>query len=88
MPELMRRQYLVTPDNVSKLQTISKAEGVSATEIVRRAIDAYDPDENDVMVDSDLLDLVAARLKDAITSTRKANRMVARTLRQLTRDDH
>jgi len=88
MPELMRRQYLVTPDNVSKLQAISRAEGVSATEIVRRAIDAYHPDDADVIGESELMDLVAARLKEAIASTKKANRKVSSTLRILTRDDH
>jgi hypothetical protein len=86
MPELMRRQYLVTPDNVSKLRAISRAEGVSATEIVRRAIDAYQPDMAETTGESELLDLVAARLKEAIASTKRANRKVSRTLRLLTRD--
>jgi hypothetical protein len=40
---LIRQQYLVPRRSVVKLKELSKAERVSATEIVRRAIDAYDP---------------------------------------------
>ena len=38
MSTLLRRQYLVTEENVAKLNSLSAEEGVSATEIVRRAI--------------------------------------------------
>lgn len=40
---LVRQQYLVPRRSVNKLRQLSKQEKVSATEIVRRAIDAYDP---------------------------------------------
>jgi hypothetical protein len=40
---LIRQQYLVPRRSVTKLKELSKVERVSATEIVRRAIDAYDP---------------------------------------------
>jgi hypothetical protein len=41
--ELIRQQYLVPRRSVAKLRQLSKLQKVSATEIVRRAIDAYDP---------------------------------------------
>jgi len=41
--ELVRQQYLVPRRSVAKLRQLSKAQRVSATEIVRRAIEAYDP---------------------------------------------
>jgi hypothetical protein len=41
---LLRRQYLVSRAQIEKLELLSRRESVSATEIVRRAIEAYDPD--------------------------------------------
>jgi uncharacterized protein YhaN len=41
--QLVRQQYLVPRRSVAKLRQLSKLQKVSATEIVRRAIDAYDP---------------------------------------------
>jgi hypothetical protein len=41
--QLVRQQYLVPRRSVAKLRQLSKQQKVSATEIVRRAIDAYDP---------------------------------------------
>jgi hypothetical protein len=45
--ELVRQQYLVPRRSVAKLRQLSKSQKVSATEIVRRAIDAYDPKSDD-----------------------------------------
>ncbi len=87
MAELKRRQYLVTEENLSKLEKISKVEGVSATEIVRRAIDAYQPNEADELDAPELMELVSARLKEAIAATQKANRVVSKTLKTLSKDN-
>ncbi|HEY6452835.1 MAG TPA: hypothetical protein VIX87_09585 [Steroidobacteraceae bacterium] len=45
--ELVRQQYLVPRRSVAKLRQLSKLQKVSATEIVRRAIEAYDPASDD-----------------------------------------
>ncbi len=45
--ELVRQQYLVPRRSVAKLRLLSRTQRVSATEIVRRAIDAYDPSSVD-----------------------------------------
>jgi metal-responsive CopG/Arc/MetJ family transcriptional regulator len=39
--DLMRQQYLVPRKSVKKLREMSRREGVSASELVRRAIEAY-----------------------------------------------
>ncbi len=83
MSRLVRRQYLVTQQNLAKLEAAAKAEGVSATEIVRRAIDRYHPLGSDEMDAPELMELVSTRLKEAIASVRKANRTVSKTLRSL-----
>ena len=83
MAELMRRQYLVTEENISKLEDISNAEGVSATEIVRRAIDAYHPNDVDDLAAPELMELVSKRLKEAIADTQKTRRRLNKTLNKL-----
>mgnify|MGYP000093119779 CR=1 FL=1 len=83
MAKLMRKQYLVTEKNLSKLENISKKLGVSATEIVRRAIDVYDPDRDKDFEAPELMDLVSIRLKETIKSTQRANRVVSKTLKSI-----
>ena len=58
--ELLRQQYLVPRRSVAKLRQLSKQQKVSATEIVRRAIEAYDPLSGDrVAQEAAALDLLA-----------------------------
>lgn len=80
---LIRKQFLVTPLNVEKLQRLAEESGTSAAEIVRKAIDAYEPHEPDEMESPELMELVSVRLKEALTATRRANRQVSRTLKAL-----
>ncbi len=88
MAELLRKQFLVTEENVSKLSLISRNEGISATEVVRRAIDAYQPaGETDEEAPEALMELVAERLKEAIESTRRANHTVEDALRRLSANE-
>ncbi|MEJ2655477.1 MAG: hypothetical protein P8Z69_09325 [Acidihalobacter sp.] len=80
---LVRKQFLVTQLNVEKLQRLAEQCGSSAAEIVRKAIDAYEPQDQDETESPELMELVSARLKDAIKATRRANRQVAQTLKAL-----
>jgi len=79
----MRKQYLVSKDNVNKIQQLANKKGTSAANIVRLAIDAYDPLGADDMDSLDLMNLVSEKLKDAVSATKRANRKVARTLKAL-----
>lgn len=78
--ELIRRQYLVSKAQARKLERLSKREDVSATEIVRRAIEAYDPDADPARAAEleSVLDAMAAALKETRTE-------VARLRARLTR---
>jgi uncharacterized protein (DUF2384 family) len=80
---LIRRQFLVSTNNIKKLADLSSREGCSAAEIVRRAIDAYDlsathEDELEAM-----LSMVQESLQQAIISTQEANRKVEDALHRL-----
>ena len=71
--ELVRQQYLVPRRSVAKLHQLSKLHKVSATEIVRRAIDAYDPQSDDRSAqEAAALDLLA----EVHGSLRKAMRRI------------
>ena len=85
--KLVRKQFLISPSQVEKLNRLAKDEGTSVAEMVRVAIDAYDPDTA-AIADLDapeLIELVSQRLKEAITSTQKANRAVGNTLKKLSK---
>lgn len=75
---LIRKQYLVSQKNVSKLERLAKHKKTSATAIVREAIDAYNPegDENELML------LVSTRLKEAIQETRATRKKLNKTLKE------
>ncbi len=81
--KLIRKQFLVSKLNVRKLEQVASKQGKSAAQIVRQAIDAYDPQGAETIDSSDLMALVSSKLKEAIKSTQKANKKVAVTLKKL-----
>ena len=85
--KLIRKQFLISPSQVEKLNRLARDEGTSVAEMVRVAIDTYNPDTA-AIADLDapeLIELVSQRLKEAITSTQKANRAVGNTLKKLSK---
>jgi len=83
--KLVRKQFLISPSQVKKLNRLARDEGTSVAAMVRVAIDSYNPDTAAVAdLDApELIELVSERLKEAITSTRKANRAIDKTLKKL-----
>jgi hypothetical protein len=85
--KLVRKQFLISPSQVEKLNRLAKDEGISVAAMVRLAIDTYNPDAA-AIADLDapeLMELASERLKEAITSTQKANRAVSNTLMKLSK---
>ena len=81
---LVRKQYLMSNENISKLHHLAQQQGTSSAQIVRLAIDAYDPDNQITLDEEDeLMDLIAARLKDAIEDTRSTRQRLDETLNKL-----
>ena len=80
---LVRKQFLISEESVAKLEKLAEAQHISASEVVRQAIDSYDPYQSQEMEMPELMDLVSTRLKEAISSTKKANKKVANTLKLL-----
>ena len=83
---LIRKQFLVSRSQVSKLEKLANEKGTSAAEIVRLAIDAFELDDVDAMNSDDLMALVSSQLKQAIHATEQANEAVAHTLQQISKE--
>ena len=80
---LIRKQFLVSESNVIKLEKIARSSGTSATEIVRRAIEAFDPESIHSQGERDLIDLVSTRLQEAIAETRATRKRLDKSLKNL-----
>ena len=80
---LIRKQFLVSSRQIEKLSFLSASEGKSEAEIVRLAIDAFEPKGADKMNAPELMALVSQRLKEAINSTKHTNHVVSKTLKTL-----
>ncbi|NOZ11227.1 MAG: hypothetical protein GXP09_09345 [Gammaproteobacteria bacterium] len=80
---LVRKQYMVSTENVAKATKIAKSRSTSASDIVRLAIDAYDPNGAQGLEAPEMMELVAKKLKEAIVATQKANRKVTKALTKL-----
>lgn len=81
---LVRKQYLMSSDNISKLEQLAQQEGTSSAQIVRLAIDAYDPDNQiSLQEEKELMALVSSRLQEAIADTRSTRERLEQTLDKL-----
>lgn len=78
--DLVRKQFYISKNQTKKLAAIAKKHKKSSAEIVRLAIDAYNPESTNDMEASELMELVSARLKDAIADTRKTRMRLDKTL--------
>jgi hypothetical protein len=77
---LVRKQYLISPKQVKKLEILAKKQKTSAAQLVRAAIDAYNPDIPVDMKETELFDLVSARVKEAIADTQQTRSRLKKAL--------
>jgi hypothetical protein len=84
---LVRKQYLISPKQVKKLETLAKKQKTSAAEVVRKAIDAFNPDVPVDMQESELLELVSTRVQEAIADTQQTRKRLNKILQELTAED-
>lgn len=80
---LVRKQYLIAPHQIEKVQLLAKKQKTSAADVVRMAIDAFDPDVPDELNESELFHLVSARVKEAIADTKSTRKRLSKTLAAL-----
>jgi len=80
---LVRKQFLIAPRQVEKVQLIAKNKKTSAAEVVRMAIDAFNPDLQTEIEETELFELVSARVKEAIAETQATRKRLTKTLASL-----
>ncbi len=84
---LVRKQYFISQKQIEKIEILAKKQKTSAAQLVRDAIDAYNPDIPMDMNETELLDLVSMRVKEAISETQKTRKRLHSTLQKLTVKD-
>lgn len=81
--KMVRKQFLIPPSTVKRLEEIAAERGTSASEIVRQAIKSYGINDAEALESTELMELVSNRLTEAIKSTRHAQRVVSKALQAL-----
>ena len=84
--KMVRKQFFLCPEQIKKLESIARKEGMSVSEIFRMAIDAYNSNITTDIIDPELLNLVSARVKTALADTKKINQKLQNTLKTLDLD--
>ena len=79
---LVRKQIMLSNSNIAKLEEIAQERGTSVAEVVRLAVDSYNPVAED-MGDQELMALVSTRLKAAIKETDRVSRKINKTIKAI-----
>jgi len=81
---LVRKQIMLSNENLSKLSLIAKEQKTSVAHIVRIAVDSYKPDDNSGDSElTELVELLNCKLENAIQKTEKTEKYVIDTLSHL-----
>ena len=82
-PKMVRKQILMYPQQAEKIKTLAKRENTSAAEMMRQAIDAFNPGTMVDLAESELLELASVRVKEAIADTIATREKVTAALDKL-----
>ncbi len=88
---LIRKQFFISPENIKKLERLTKEiKGSSAAKIVRDAIDSYDPhatngSNSDDIEQAELIAIAQAKVREAIEGTEKTIKIVDTCLESLSK---
>ena len=82
-PARFRTVVMLRKKEREKLDALAINEGLSAAEIVRRSISAYDPQREDESIMELAVETMSQNLKEAIEQVRETRKVVAQTRAQL-----
>ncbi|MCP4431667.1 MAG: hypothetical protein GY806_11865 [Gammaproteobacteria bacterium] len=80
---LVRKQVLLSTENIEKLETVANKRKSSVAEVVRNAIDYFDPEGESASEANELLEVASKKLKEAISDTQKTRRHLNKTLKKI-----
>lgn len=81
--KMVRKQYFIYPSQAEKLRFLAEQQNISAAEVVRQAIDAFDPHNVNDMSEPELLALTRSRIKEAINETIATRKRVQMTIDEI-----
>ena len=85
---LVRKQFLISQETVKKIKRLAEAGHISESEVVRQAIESYNPEQSRELEIPELMNFVSTRLKETIDATKKANKKLINTLKLLAQGDN
>ena len=68
-----RKQILIYQKQIEKLNQLSRRLGKSEADLIRRAIDAYDPEAQLDIGESELLDVALLKVNEALADMRETS---------------
>ena len=81
---LVRKQIMLSNENIKKLDLIAKKEKSSMAHVVRKAIDSYNPGaESEDAELVELVNLLNEKLEKTLADTEKTQSLLAQTLNGL-----
>ncbi len=80
---LVRKQVLLSTENIEKLETVASKRKSSVAEVVRNAIDYFDPEGDSASESNELLEVASRKLKEAISDTQITRRRLNKTLKKI-----
>ena len=81
--KMVRKQYSIYPSQAEKLRLLAEQQNISAAEVLRQAIDAFDPHAVNDMSEPELLALARSRIKEAIAETITTRKRAEMTLDEI-----
>lgn len=86
---LVRKQIMLSNENIRKLDLIAKTDKSSVAHVVRKAIDSYEPGaENEDAELVELVNLLNERLDKTLKDTESTQIMLSKTLKGLSSRSH
>lgn len=80
--KLIRKHYLLSRENIEKVDRLAEAESCSAAEVVCKAIEAYESGQDEEGLEV-LLNAVENSIAEAAKATRATNRKISQVLKRL-----
>lgn len=77
---LVRKHYLISEDNIKKIEMLAAMRGTSVDGIMRQAIDAYTLHEDCDFDAPELMQLVSETLKETVSATKKTSCHITKIL--------
>jgi len=80
---LVRKQIMLSNENLEKLSLIAKQKKSSVAQVVRNAVDSYEPDVKGIDDLQELMEFATQKLREAVEDTRVTRKHLRETLNNL-----